>query len=66
MKSYRPEELLDAGGKLMAASVNTGANPPPGVRKFVVCPWYTAPITRAIPSTCSRETNIGTEAKRCG
>ena len=21
-------------------SVNTGAKPPPGVRKFVVCPWY--------------------------
>lgn len=22
-----------------ANSVNTGAKPPPGVRKFVVCPW---------------------------
>lgn len=31
--------------------VSTGANPPPGVRKFVVCPWY---IRAAYSSTLPR------------
>ncbi len=32
-------QLLSPTRSILPRSQKTGANPPPGVRKFVVCPW---------------------------